>query len=345
MDINILKEQEAATLREMIAASERIVVCCHKSPDGDAIGASLGWQKVLRCMGKDNVSVVIPDQMPDFLAWLPGTQEIVRYDKHPETAGQLLADADLIFCLDFNDVSRTEDMASALQGAPGCKIMIDHHLNPMMDVNLLVSRPEMSSTCELLFRITWQLGVFDNLDSKWAKCIYCGMMTDTGGFTYNSTDPAIYFIISQLLTKRIDKDKIYRNVFNNFSSWAIRFRGYVMSERLNVVEDLHAAFYSVTRKDQERFHFIKGDLEGLVNEPLRIKGLKLSISLREDTEKSNLVLVSLRSVGDFPCNKVAADFFNGGGHLNASGGKLHCSLRKAELVAVEAINAYADMLK
>lgn len=345
MDINILKEQEAATLREMIAASERIVVCCHKSPDGDAIGASLGWQKVLRCMGKDNVSVVIPDQMPDFLAWLPGTQEIVRYDKHPETAGQLLADADLIFCLDFNDVSRTEDMASALQGAPGCKIMIDHHLNPMMDVNLLVSRPEMSSTCELLFRITWQLGVFDNLDSKWAKCIYCGMMTDTGGFTYNSTDPAIYFIISQLLTKRIDKDKIYRNVFNNFSSWAIRFRGYVMSERLNVVEDLHAAFYSVTRKDQERFHFIKGDLEGLVNEPLRIKGLKLSISLREDTEKSNLVLVSLRSVGDFPCNKVAADFFNGGGHLNASGGKLHCSLRKAELVAVEAIKAYADMLK
>ncbi len=345
MNINILNEQEAATLREMIAASERIVVCCHKSPDGDAIGASLGWQKVLRCMGKDNVLVVIPDQMPDFLAWLPGTQEIVRYDKHPEIAGQLLADADLIFCLDFNDAARTEDMESALLGASGHKIMIDHHLNPMMDVNLLVSRPEMSSTCELLFRITWQLGLFEALDSKWAKCIYCGMMTDTGGFTYNSTDPAIYFIISQLLTKRIDKDKIYRNVFNNFSSWAIRFRGYVMSERLNVVEDLHASFYSVTRKDQERFHFIKGDLEGLVNEPLRIKGLKLSISLREDTEKSNLVLVSLRSVGDFPCNKVAADFFNGGGHLNASGGKLHCSLRKAELVAVEAIKAYADMLK
>lgn len=345
MSINILSEQEAATLREMIAASERIVICCHKSPDGDAIGSCLGWKKVLKALGKDNVKVIVPDMYPDFLAWLPDTQEIMRYDKHEDVAKACFEQADLVFCLDFNDASRTDAMEGVLRSAKGRKVMIDHHLNPASDVDFLISHPSMSSTCELLFRITWQLGLFDQLDAKWAKCVYCGMMTDTGGFTYNSSDPAIYFIISQLLTKRIDKDKIYRNVFNNYSSWAIRFRGHVMSERLNVVEDLHAAFYSVTRKEQEQYHFMKGDLEGLVNEPLRIKGMKLSISLREDTERDNLVWVSLRSVDDFPCNRVAADFFNGGGHLNASGGKLHCGLRKAELVAIEAIKAYTDMLK
>ena len=170
-------------------------------------------------------------------------------------------------------------------------------------------------------------------------------MTDTGGFTYNSTDPTIYFIISQLLTKGIDKDKIYRNVFNNSSLSAIRFRGYLMSEKLRVVEGLHASYYCVTRQDMKRFHFIKGDLEGLVNEPLRIKGHKFSISLREDTERDNLILVSLRSVDDFPCNKVSEQFFNGGGHLNASGGKLFCSMAEAEVVAQKAIKAFEALLK
>jgi phosphoesterase RecJ-like protein len=183
------------------------------------------------------------------------------------------------------------------------------------------------------------------MKKAWAVPVYCGMMTDTGGFTYNSTDPAIYFIISQLLSKHIDKDKIYRNVFNNYSSWAIRFRGYLLNQKMNYFEDLHASYYTVTRDEMTRFNFIKGDLEGLVNEPLRIKGTKLSISLREDTDTDNLVFVSLRSVDDFPCNKVAEEFFNGGGHLNASGGKLHCSIEEAEKIARQAIKSYAEMLR
>ena len=223
--------------------------------------------------------------------------------------------------------------------------MIDHHLAPCIDVDLQISQPHMSSASELVFRIVWQLGGFGQMDRKWAACVYCGMMTDTGGFTYNSTDPTIYFIISQLLTKGIDKDKIYRNVFNNSSLSAIRFRGYLMSEKLRVVEGLHASYYCVTRQDMKRFHFIKGDLEGLVNEPLRIKGHKFSISLREDTERDNLILVSLRSVDDFPCNKVSEQFFNGGGHLNASGGKLFCSMAEAEVVAQKAIKAFEALLK
>ena len=155
------------------------------------------------------------------------------------------------------------------------------------------------------------------------------MMTDTGGFTFNSSRPEIFFIICQLLTKGIDKDRIYRNVYHNYSENRLRLMGYVMSQRLVVDHARHAAFFTLTRQDLRRFQFVKGDAEGLVNMPLQIKGLRLSISLREDTEKPNLVWVSLRSVDSFPCNEMAARYFNGGGHLNASGGRLYCSMEEA----------------
>jgi phosphoesterase RecJ-like protein len=344
MNINLLSEQEAATLKDWIAASSRILILCHKSPDGDAIGSSLGWAEYLRSLGK-NPSIIVPDAYPDFLHWLPNTDKIIRYDKHANKVEALFSQADLIFCLDFNVPTRIEEMGELLTQARCKKVMIDHHLNPSLDDAMILSYPKASSTSELVFRIVWQLDGFESMKKAWAVPVYCGMMTDTGGFTYNSTDPAIYFIISQLLSKHIDKDKIYRNVFNNYSSWAIRFRGYLLNQKMNYFEDLHASYYTVTRDEMTRFNFIKGDLEGLVNEPLRIKGTKLSISLREDTDTDNLVFVSLRSVDDFPCNKVAEEFFNGGGHLNASGGKLHCSIEEAEKIARQAIKSYAEMLR
>ena len=344
MNIHTLNLQEAATLQEKIAASQHIVICCHRSPDGDAVGSSLGWMHYLQNQGKEAV-VCIPDMMPDFLQWLPGSQSIVRYDRHPAQVERLFRQADLIFCLDFNAPSRLDDMEHVLTSASAPKIMIDHHLDPQMDTALTVSRPHMSSASELVFRIVWQLGGFETMDAKWASCIYCGMMTDTGGFVFNSNDPEVYFVISQLLTKGINKDKIYRQVFNNYSPSALRFRAYLISQKLQVIESLHAAYFTVTRQEMKDYHFIKGDLEGVVNEPLRIKGMKLSISLREDTEHDNQVLVSLRSVDDFPCNEVSARFFNGGGHLNASGGKLNCTLEEAEQVAQKAILAYAERLK
>lgn len=344
MDINILTDQEAATLNEMIAASQRIVVCSHKSPDGDAIGSSLGWSMYLRSLGKE-VTICLPDALPDFLQWLPGTNQIVRYDKKPQEVVSLFEQADLVCCLDFSGASRVDEMQSVLLSSKARRIVIDHHLAPSLEADLMVSFPNMSSASELIFRLIWQLGGFSQMDCVWASCIYCGMMTDTGGFTYNSSDPAIFFIISQLLTKEINKDKIYRKVFNNYSFSAIQFRGYLMSRKLVRMDELHASYYCVTRQEMMRFRFMKGDLEGLVNEPLRIKGTKLSISLREDTDKDNLVLVSLRSYDDFPCNKMAEEFFNGGGHLNASGGRLYCSIREAEQIVWKAIMAYEKRLR
>lgn len=344
MKIELLSEAEIATLKENIDNSNRIVICCHKSPDGDALGSSLAWAEYLRTQGKEP-DIIVPDAYPDFLQWLPGTECIIRYDKHAaDKADEILQKADLIFCLDFNGANRVDEMKYALEQSPAHKIMIDHHLDPSMDTVLTVSHPQMSSTSELVFRIIWQLGGFEEMSRKCAVCIYCGMMTDTGGFTYNSNQPEIFFIVSQLLTKGIDKDKIYRNVFNNFSPWAIRLRGYLMSQKLNIFNDLHAAYFTISRRDMRDFHFIKGDAEGLVNEPLKIKGMRLSISLREDDRRDNTIWVSLRSVDDFPCNLVASEFFNGGGHLNASGGRLHCTLDEAERVVRRAFAHYEDLL-
>ena len=344
MKIELLSEAEIATLKENIDNSNRIVICCHKSPDGDALGSSLAWAEYLRTQGKEP-DIIVPDAYPDFLQWLPGSERIIRYDKHAaDKADEMLQKADLIFCLDFNGTNRVDEMKYALEQSPAHKIMIDHHLEPSMDTVLTVSHPQMSSTSELVFRIIWQLGGFEEMSRKCAGCIYCGMMTDTGGFTYNSNQPEIFFIVSQLLTKGIDKDKIYRNVFNNFSPWAIRLRGYLMSQKLNIFNDLHAAYFTISRRDMRDFHFIKGDAEGLVNEPLKIKGMRLSISLREDDRRDNTIWVSLRSVDDFPCNLVASEFFNGGGHLNASGGRLHCTLDEAERVVRRAFAHYEDLL-
>ena len=335
---------QLAQMDQLISTAQSVLVVCHKSPDGDAIGSSLRMAEYLRQRGKD-VTVVVPDQYPDFLHWLPNSEKIVRYDKHPDKCDMLFKITDLIVCLDFNTPSRVEDMEPALVSSPARKILIDHHLKPDVDADLVISQPEASSASELVFRVVWQLGGFPELGKAFAIPVYCGMMTDTGGFTFNSTRPEIFFIIGELLTKHIDKDKIYRNVYHNYSYDRIRLMGYVMYEKLVYLPEYHASYYAITRDEQKRFNFIKGDAEGLVNIPQQIKGLKLSISLREDTEKPNLVWVSLRSVDDFPCNLVAERFFNGGGHLNASGGRLNCSIDEAVEIARQAIVAFADTLK
>jgi phosphoesterase RecJ-like protein len=341
---NILSDAECTLLRSRIQSANHIVICCHTSPDGDAIGSSLGFSEYLSTLGK-NPCVIVPNAFPDFLRWMPGTEKILRYDKHTDIANAIIADSDLLFCLDFNEIKRVEGMADVLNSSKAEKVMFDHHLNPLMDCILTVSHPEMCSTCEVVFRIIWQLGGYESMTSHCAAPLYGGMMTDTGGFTYNSNSRDVYFIISQLLGKGIDKDKIYRNVYYNYSEWRMRLMGYIMYKKLVVFPEQHAAFFTITRNEMRRFHFIKGDAEGLVNMPLQIKGTKLSISLREDTEKDNLIRVSLRSVDNFPCNKMSEAYFNGGGHLNASGGELHCNMDEAIDIVKQAIVHFEEQLR
>ena len=340
MNINLMTDLEAQSLKALIEEAKHITIFGHRSPDGDAVGSSLGMQAFLKQYGKEDVKVIVPDMFPNFLQWLPGAEEILRYDKKKEEVEKAIEDSDLMFCLDFNDTSRTAELEPLINASNAKKILIDHHLDPSVDTDICVSHPEACSTSELVFRIIWQIGGFEDMDQKAATAIYCGMMTDTGGFTYNSTRPEIFFIISQLLTKGINKDKIYRNVFNTYSVWRMRLLGYVMYSKLNVLNDFHATYFTLTKQDLKHFHFIKGDAEGLVNMPLQIRGIKLSISLREDTEKPNTIWISLRSVDDFPCNKLAEKYFNGGGHLNASGGHLNCSMEEAEKIVNKAIREF-----
>lgn len=323
--------------------AEKIVVVTHLSPDGDALGSSLGLYHFLTSLGK-TVNVIVPNAFPDFLRWMPGAKEIVRYDKYAEFADKLLAEADVICCLDFNALSRIGDMGNAVKNAPGRKVMVDHHLDPEPFCKVVISHPEISSTSELVFRLICRMGCFDDISFEGAECIYTGMMTDTGGFTYNSNSREIYFIISELLSKGIDKDEIYRRVFNTYSENRLRLMGYVLYEKMQVFPQFRSALIWLTKEEQGKYRCMKGDTEGFVNIPLQIKGICFSVFLREDTER-DMIKASLRSVGSFPCNKVAAEFFNGGGHLNASGGEFYGTMEEAVDAFKRALVKYEEILR
>lgn len=339
----LLNNTELFSLMRTLQNARKVVVIGHRGPDGDALGSSLGWAEYLKGLGK-SVIVVMPNPFPDFLRWIPNSEKVVFYDHKRDYARHLIEGADLICMLDFNSLHRLQDMGDDVANSKADKLMIDHHLDPDRScAQMLISHPEMSSTSELIFRLVYQLGGYENMTKQGASALYCGMMTDTGGFTYNSNDPEIYSIISKLLEKGIDKDKIYRNVFNTYSASRLRLQGYILYEKLKFYADTKASIFTLTRDEMQKFHFIRGDAEGLVNMPLQVKGMRLSISLREDTEK-DVVRVSLRSVDDFPCNKMAEDFFHGGGHLNASGGELPFPLDDAVKTTERAIDAYKDLL-
>lgn len=322
--------------------AEKIVIVTHVSPDGDALGSSLGLYHFLTGMEK-TVNIIVPNAFPDFLRWMPGAKEIVRYDKYAEFADKLIAEADVICCLDFNALSRIDAVARPVAESAARKVMIDHHLNPEPFCKVTISHPNISSTSELVFRLICRLGCFDDITYEGAQCIYTGMMTDTGGFTYNSNDKEIYFIISELLSKGIDKDDIYRKVFNTYSEGRLRLMGYVLYEKMQVFHQFRSALIWLTNDEQKKFQYVKGDTEGFVNIPLQMKGICFSVFLREDTEK-NMIKVSLRSVGAFPCNKVAQEFFNGGGHLNASGGEFYGTMDEAIELFKQAMIKYEDLL-
>lgn len=345
MEINLLCQDNLERLQNLLSNATNIVICAHKSPDGDAIGSSLAWLHYLNQIGKQNVRVCMPDATPDFLHWLPGHNSVIRYDRRSKDVRRFFREADLICCLDFNQSSRVDAMQEVLDASSAPRLLIDHHLEPEENNELTVSNPEMSSTCEIVFRLISQLGGYEKMTTQCATCIYCGMMTDTGGFTYNSSRPEIFYIIGQLLAKRVDKDEIYNRVFHNYSVNALRLRAHIILNKMKVVEELHASYFSVTKDEMAQFHFIKGDMEGLVNIPQQIKGLKLSISLREDTEKPRTVLVSLRSCNGFHCQPMATKFFNGGGHADASGGRLNCTIEEAEDVVLKALLYYKEELK
>lgn len=341
---NILSDKELTQLMTLLRDAQRIVVCGHVSPDGDAMGSCLGWADYLYRLGKEP-TVVMPNHCPDFLKWLPGYYRVQHFIDRPGPVEEAFAKADLVCCIDFGEASRVQNMQQTLEKCPAPRLVIDHHTNPdpALATAMLVSRPKASSSAEVVFRLIMQLGGWPQMTRSAATCLYCGIMTDTGNLAWSADDPELYQIISMLMRKHIDKGQIYRNVYYSYSEDRLRFIGHVLGDKLVTFPDKHAALFTITRQELTDYHYIRGDAEGLVNMPLQIKGMKLSVSLREDTERE-VVRVSLRSVDDFPCNRMAEDFFNGGGHLNAAGGELPFPIEDAVQTVEKAIEAYAELL-
>lgn len=341
---NIISPEQQQALHQLLADKKRIVLTCHISPDGDAIGSMTAMASVLRRLGHDT-TCICPDNFPDFLMWIPGAKDMLVYNRSEQRtqAEQVLREADLVCMMDHNATSRMNELGAFVDSLTAPRIMIDHHPNPDTGCAVTISRPGMCAACEVLFRLMWQMGWASDMTLDEAISIYTGMMTDTGAFTYNSNRPEVFEIIAKLIARGIDKDRIYRNVFHVYSTDRLRLTGYVLYEKLQFLAGGKAAYFTLTREEMQRFRFIRGDAEGLVNMPLQVKGLRLSISLREDTER-DVVRVSLRSVDDFPCNRMAEEFFNGGGHLNASGGELPFPLSEAVRTVERAVEAYESLM-
>ncbi len=338
----VIEQSKVEHFAKWMNRAEKIVIVSHRAPDGDAIGSSLGLWHFLNNQDKE-VNVIVPNAFPDFLKWMPGSKEVLFYDRYSKFADKLITEADLICCLDFNTSGRVEAMETTLLASPAKKVLIDHHLDPDSFCQLVISHPELSSTSEIIFRLICRMGYYSEITKEMAECIYTGMMTDTGGFTYNSNRGDIYFIIRELISKGIDKDEIYRKVYNTYSESRLRLMGHILSE-MEVYPRYRTALISLTKKEQQTFDYIRGDSEGFVNIPLTIKNVILSCFLREDTERP-LIKISLRSIGDFPCNRLATEFFNGGGHLNAAGGEFYGTMEAAKVRFEQALKQYASQLE
>lgn len=336
----IIEPQKVEQIINHISNSEKIVITTHISPDGDAIGSSLALYHFIKNRGR-KVTVIVPNSFPYFLKWMDGANDIEVFDYNPSAGERILMNADLIFSLDYNISKRAGDIGPIMDNSTATKIMIDHHPSPGNNFDIIVSKPQISSTSELIFRLIYQAGKYDELTKSEAEAIYCGMMTDTGGFTYNSADPEIFEIISLLLRKEIDKDYIYSKVFNNYSEERFRLLGFTLSQRMEVYHDMHSALLYLSNEDQAQFRFSKGDTEGFVNYPLSIKGIIFSTFIREE---EGMIKLSFRSQKSFRCNDFASEFFNGGGHVNASGGEFYGTLKEAMKIYADGLEKYKERL-
>ena len=336
----ILSSESLSAFKQLLDRSKYIVITCHLSPDGDAMGSSLALCRALTNMGK-KVKVIVPDTPPKYLMFLPGAEDIVIYSRSEQFARKLFATTELIFCLDYNEPKRIDLMAEPMVASPAKKVLIDHHLNPSGFADVIISHPEEPSTSSLVFRVLRATGLEMFVDMECAECVYTGMMTDTGNFSYNSNQADLYEIIAALVRKGIDKDAIYQKVYFSDSLNRLRLNGYAMYEKLETYPEHKAALITLTRKELNAFQYQKGDTEALVNKPLTMPDIVYSVFLREEAD---YIKVSTRSKGEFPVNLICEKHYNGGGHLNAAGGEFYGTMEEAVDVFKALMPLYDEFL-
>ena len=334
-------QEKIVELQSLLQNPKDIVITVHRGPDGDALGSALALYSILSQLGH-SVTVISPNNYASFLCWMKGNGDIVIFTEQEEKAIDITNNADLIFLLDFNNLSRTGEYTEVIREASAKKIMIDHHQDPDFEAaDIVISDTKYCSTAHLLFEVIESLGYKHLINKDVAECIYTGIMTDTGSFKFSSVNSGTHRVVAELLDAGADNAKVHDLIYDNYSLERTKLLGYCLNNKMQIFQDMNSAVLSLSEEELKRFNFKKGDTEGFVNYALAIKGIIFAVFI---TEKEGVVKLSLRSKGDFKVNEIAKKYFNGGGHVNASGGISSLSLEKTIEKVISIFKEYQNEL-
>ena len=338
----LMDKETTKIVEALLSSPKKIVIVGHKNPDGDAVGSCLGLSFFLKSLGH-NTTVVMPNDFPDFLKWLPGCEEIIIYEKEVQKNDEIFDNADLIFTLDFNSLDRVGgELQAVLENAPAKFVMIDHHQQPADYAVATYSDVKMSSTSEMVYHFMDALGQADKLSKESAVNLYTGIMTDTGSFRFSSTSPTTHRVAAKLIEAGAESAIINQNVYDTNSPERMKLLGVALNN-LVILPELHTAYITLTQKELDDHNFKKGDTEGFVNYALSVKGVIFAVIFIENKQE-NLVKISFRSKGNFSVNDFARNHYSGGGHINAAGGKSSQDLNKTISEFISILPRYKNKL-
>lgn len=307
----------------LLKEPKKIFITTHHKPDGDALGSTLGLYHYLIQLGHQ-AQVVSPSEVPDFLMWMPGIDTVLNFESEPKQCLKILQESDMVFCLDFSRLDRIKLMEEHLRNAPQPKILIDHHLNPDREAFAYgMSEPEKSSTCEMVYDFIRLCGDEQYINNDISQCLYTGVMTDTGSFRFPITTASVHEMLADLKRRGLEHAVIHQHIYDSWSAERMRFLGFVLYQKMEIYPEQQVGIIALSQKEQQQFNVATGDTEGMVNYPLSIERVNMSVML---TEKKDEVRMSFRSKGDIDVSTFAATHFNGGGHFNAAGGRSSESL-------------------
>jgi phosphoesterase RecJ-like protein len=335
-----LNSAQVKKVKALLSRPKHIVIVTHWSPDGDAIGSSLGLYNYL-LKKNHKVTVITPNDYPSFLGWMKGNNKVLDFQKKEKAAKKAIAAAELIFCLDFNSLKRIDKVGELIAASPATKFIIDHHLQPEDFADYMLHNVAACSTCELIYDFIGLMGDKKMLDKDIANCLYTGIMTDTGSFRFPSTTAKTHMILSDLIKAGAENAEIHNRIYDDNTESRLKLLGYCLNEKLTVFPQYRTAFFALSAKELERFKYKKGDTEGVVNFALSIAGIRFAAFM---VERDGIIKVSFRSKGSFDVNKFARMHFNGGGHANAAGGMSELSLQKTIDKFVSLLPAYEKQL-
>ena len=318
-----MKEQDIQAIQLLLSTPKKIAIIPHRSPDGDAMGSTLGLYHFL-LKNNHHPTVISPNEFPDFLDWMPGSETVRIYEKDKKNCTTILEEAELIFTLDFNALHRVGEMENVLKTLKAPFIMIDHHQSPDNYAIHTYSDVAFGSTCEMLYNFIGLLGKKQDIDKTIGTCIYTGILTDSGSFRFPKTTGTTHRIIADLIDLGVENTEIPTLLFDNSSYGRLQLLGRAL-QNMKILTDHKTAYTTLTQDELNTFNFVKGDTEGIVNYGLSIKGIVFTAIFIENKEE-NIIKISFRSQGDFDVNLFAREYFNGGGHRNAAGGKSEVSM-------------------